>query len=68
MAGALPARNSPIIASSVEEAEKSKIFEIIQGFPTNLRMPFESLLNDSNEERYAVQLSMDNPSIKMDFI
>ncbi|CAG7833806.1 unnamed protein product [Allacma fusca] len=50
LAGALPSRNSPTIASSVEEAEKSKIFEITQGLSASLRIPVETMLNESVDD------------------
>ncbi len=37
---------SPTMGTSVEEAERSKIFDIVQTLPTNLRIPLDSMLSN----------------------
>lgn len=50
-AGAVPMRNSPTLATSVEEAERSKIFELVQQLSTNFRMPLDRLLDAGVNDR-----------------
>ncbi|ODN03544.1 Integrator complex subunit 3 [Orchesella cincta] len=51
LAGAVPMRNSPTLGTSVEEAERSKIFELVQQLPTNFRMPLDRMLDSSDGDR-----------------
>jgi len=48
LSASIPMRNSPTLGTSVEEAERSKIFELVQTLAANLRIPLESMLNSSN--------------------
>lgn len=52
LAGAVPIRNSPTLATSVEEAERSKIFELVQQLPTSFRMPLDRMLDLGDNDRY----------------
>jgi hypothetical protein len=47
LAGAVPARSSPTLGSSVDEAERAKIFEFVQTLPPNMRIAVEALMNES---------------------
>jgi hypothetical protein len=60
--GGVPPRGSPTLATSVEEAEKAKVFERIQNLPPNIRLPFESMLNGSSmnvANRYCSKLKVE---------
>lgn len=48
LAGTVPTRSSPTLGSSVEEAEKSQIFDFAQTFPTAVRLAVEGLMIDRN--------------------
>lgn len=50
LSGGLPSRGSPTMGTSVEEAERSKIFDIVQTLPTNLRIPLDSMLSNPNDK------------------
>lgn len=49
--GAVTMRNSPTLATSVEEAERSKIFELAQQLPTHIRMPLDRMLDSPDADK-----------------
>lgn len=56
LTGAVPMRNSPTLATSVEEAERSKILELVQQLPTSFRMPLDRMLDSLDSDRYVVSM------------
>lgn len=51
LTGAVPMRNSPTLGTSVEEAERSKVYELVQQLPTSYRMPLDRLLDAGDNDK-----------------